>query len=146
MPAQPPESIGPSAESLADVGAALRRHREDLGLSMVRTAEMAGVSRVTLHRIERGSASVTAGAYANVATALGVALTVAADAGIAVARYPQLRLIAWNRADDAVITPDEAFNLYERNWRHVDQSRLSDQEQQLIDHLTRTVGQGHLLV
>ena len=38
---------------------------------MTTTAEAAGLSRVTLHRIERGEPAVTIGAYLNVITALG---------------------------------------------------------------------------
>jgi len=58
------------------------------------------------------------------------------------ADYPQLRLIAWNRRDDAPIAEEEAFALYERNWHYIDQSSLSADERQLIEHLVRAFGNG----
>lgn len=60
--------------------------------------------------------------------------------------YPQLRLLAWNLTEDAVLTPEQAFSLYERNWRHIDQSALCGAERRLIEDLIKTVGNGHLLV
>jgi len=58
------------------------------------------------------------------------------------ADYPQLRLIAWNRRDDASVGEEEAFALYERNWHYIDQASLSVDERQLIDRLMRTFGNG----
>lgn len=40
------------------------------------------------------------------------------------------------------ITGEEAFDLYENNWRFVDQDRLDPQERMMIDHLTRVYGHG----
>jgi hypothetical protein len=59
-----------------------------------------------------------------------------------ITEYPQLRLIAWNRRDDDLIEEDEALALYERNWRYVDRSQLTDKEQQLIDRLVIQYGNG----
>lgn len=56
--------------------------------------------------------------------------------------YPQLQLIAWNRSVDALIEDDEAFALYERNWRYVDEAALLPHERQLIEHLTQAFGHG----
>ena len=67
-------------------------------------------------------------------------------AGIAVSDYPQLQLLAWNLKKDAVISPEEALSLYERNWRHVDTAALTGSERELIDTLVGTVGKGSLLV
>jgi len=58
------------------------------------------------------------------------------------ADYPQLQLIAWNRRDDVPVEEEEAFALYERNWHYIDQASLSADEQQLIERLTRTFGNG----
>jgi hypothetical protein len=55
--------------------------------------------------------------------------------------YPNLSLIAWNRGD-AFLPASEAFALYERNWRHVDQSRLDEHERALLERLTRRFGEG----
>lgn len=59
-----------------------------------------------------------------------------------IAEYPQLRLIAWNRQDDDLIDAEEALAIYERNWRYVDQTQLTDKEQQLIDRLVILYGNG----
>jgi hypothetical protein len=59
--------------------------------------------------------------------------------------YPQLALLAWNRALRE-ISGEEAFALYERNWRFVDQESLTPQEAALIDRLTRRYGHGVLNV
>lgn len=113
---------------------------------MAETATAAGISRVTLHRIERGNPSVTAGAYANAVAELG--LRVAANpGGIRIGDYAQLSLIAWNHRPNDVLTDAEVLDLYERNWRHVDLSALSADEGALIEGLARAAGhEGRLLV
>lgn len=60
--------------------------------------------------------------------------------------YPQLRFIAWNRPGDQTISEEDAFALYERNWRFVDRKALDDRERDLIEKLTNDVGHGHLHV
>ncbi len=60
--------------------------------------------------------------------------------------YPQLRLIAWNRDPRDAITGEEAFDLYERNWRFIDEKALLPHECDLIDRLTREYGHGILHV
>jgi len=60
--------------------------------------------------------------------------------------YPQLQLIAWNRHKDDFIEEEEAFSLYERNWRWVEQASLSVDERRLIERLTRIYGHGVLNV
>ncbi|PWF43976.1 hypothetical protein C7C56_020145 [Massilia glaciei] len=56
--------------------------------------------------------------------------------------FPQLRLLAWNRRPTDTITGEEAFGLYENNWRFVDEEHLDPQERMLIDQLTRAYGHG----
>lgn len=60
--------------------------------------------------------------------------------------YPQLRLIAWNRQPVDAITGEEALDLYERNWRHVDHGAILPHERALIDRLVREYGNGILHV
>jgi hypothetical protein len=60
--------------------------------------------------------------------------------------YPQLQFIAWNRQKDDFIEEEEAFSLYERNWRWVEQASLSVDERLLIERLTRIFGHGVLNV
>ena len=69
-----------------------------------------------------------------------------ADKPIRIADYPQLKLIAWNRRADATLDEKEALALYERNWRHVEESALEAKERILIDRLVKTIGKGVLLV
>jgi transcriptional regulator with XRE-family HTH domain len=129
-------------------------------------AREAGITRVTLTRLEQGDPSVTAGTFLKVLDALSLADDlghVAADEDkrspneklrrrrvprtVRLGAYPQLMGIAWHLADkDMELTPEEAFALYERNWRHVDLDRLLPKERALIDGLTATVGKGVLLV
>lgn len=58
------------------------------------------------------------------------------------AEYPELALLAWNRDPACPIAAEEAFALYERNWRHVDTNRLTPREATLIRELTDPFGHG----
>ncbi len=60
--------------------------------------------------------------------------------------YPQLRLIAWNRAADDYLEEREAFGLYEENWRFIDTEQLASSERALIERLTEEYGGGILNV
>lgn len=165
MPAAAPPVSTDVAAELKGLGQRLRGHRKQLGVSAVTAAEAAGISRVTLHRIERGEPSVAMGSYWSAAMATGLTLRLvdprspagrdaAADleaaatlpARIALADYPQLRRLAWQRADDAEIEPHEAFALYERNWRHLDRPALTPREQTLLEALSARWGEGRFLV
>ena len=55
--------------------------------------------------------------------------------------YDNLRLIAWNRAG-RFMTRAEAFQLYECNWRHVDQTGMDAEERELIAQLAQEHGNG----
>jgi transcriptional regulator with XRE-family HTH domain len=151
-------SIGPTAQRQLDaLGQRIRARRKSLRVSATTAAEAAGMSRVTLHRIESGAASVTMGAYANAMAALGLTLDVALPAEhkpdvratpgrIRLADHPQLRRLGWHLPDSAELTPEEALNLYERNWRHVDRAGMDERESQLLEALIQGPGKGHLLV
>jgi len=65
------------------------------------------------------------------------------DALIDVREHPQLALLCWNRSD-RFVPAREAFALYERNWRFVDQARLTARERALIDRLAQRFGNGVL--
>lgn len=153
MPAASP-TLGPDQQvKLNLLGARLRDRRKDLGVTAVACAEAAGVSRVTLHRVEAGNPSVTIGAYSNVAAALGLHLVVPVlnlpdndRATVIVSDYPGLRGLAWQTDAGTEITETEALNLYERGWRHLDQEALTDRERAFIQHLADTYSHGALLV
>ena len=61
------------------------------------------------------------------------------------AEFPELKMLAWNRDAMCPIPAEEAFALYERNWRFVDQQRLTARERQLIHGLAKQFGRGVLL-
>ncbi len=160
MPAAAPTTATQAQTHLAALGQHIRRHRRLQRISATSAAEAAGLSRVTLHRIEHGEASVTMGAYMNVIDALGLAvhLTGAADTPLATAKaasvpqriilaaYPQLKQLAWQRQAGDVLTAQEALNLYERNWRHVDTAAMTAEEADLVRALAQQLGGGRLLV
>jgi transcriptional regulator with XRE-family HTH domain len=142
---------------LKRLGERIRAHRKRHRITATTTAEAAGMSRVTLHRIERGEPSVTVGAYLNALAALGLEIEVVdttaataravADvpATIRLADYPELGRLAWQiRADE--VTPEEALELYQRNWRHVDAARMEPRERDLVDALASKLRGGRLLV
>ncbi len=61
------------------------------------------------------------------------------------ADYPQLRFLCWNTRNPRELTPEEAFGVYELNWRHVEQENLTPREDALIEELTQKFGKGVLL-
>ena len=143
-------------ERLALLGERLRAVRKRQRVSAVAAAEAAGISRVTLHRIERGEPTVAMGAWMAAASVLGLAFDLphanAADEPIALpttirlADYPQLKKLAWQLHGVDELSPREALALYERNWRHVDRAALSEGEAALVALLSRELGGGRLLV
>ena len=165
MPAQAPAPTFTTARQLSALGNAIHARRKALGVNATHVAEAAGMSRVTLHRVERGEPSVTMGAYLNAAEALGLALTLLPQAAsgqtplahaemqrtatppgrIRIADFAELKLLAWHIPGAAELTPEEAFGLYERNWRHVAQDRLQPEERALIEQLRQRLGRGQIL-
>ena len=57
--------------------------------------------------------------------------------------FPELGMLAWNRDRARPIGREEAFELYERNWRHVDANSLTPEEADLIEDLTLEFGRGY---
>ena len=162
MPSSAPDLSHFAAARLLELGEAIRVHRKQLKISATSTAEAAGMSRVTLHRIEKGAPAVTMGAYVNALTVLGLEFTVRdknCPAGpaaspltertdrqgwipvrVALASYPQLRRIAWHLGEHEVLTPQEALTLYERNERHLDLAGMPLEERQLLEALRDVFG------
>lgn len=160
MPARPPPTSPAAIAQLKLLGERIRTRRKALGINATVTAEAAGMSRVTLHRIEKGEPAVTIGAYLNVLVALGLdfgiltpdqpADTVGDDATagwipvrIRLRDYPQLKRLAWQVHGTDALTPVEALGIYERNRRHLDLAALEPQERELIDALRRALGETH---
>jgi len=61
---------------------------------------------------------------------------------IKIIEYPQLRLLAWSLPHCDVMSGEDAFALYEREWRHVEKGQLQPHEHALIKQLTQEYGQG----
>jgi len=61
---------------------------------------------------------------------------------IVIRDFPQLALIAWNRRPDDEITGEDAFALYEANWRFIEEDRLQPRERDMIARLTEVYGHG----
>jgi transcriptional regulator with XRE-family HTH domain len=166
MPAKPPPSSEQSAAQLHALGEQLRARRKVLRVSSTAAAEAAGMSRVTLHRIEKGEPSVTAGAWANAMAALGMKLLARNDEDadatgaspqpkeladwipvrVRLADYPQLKALAWQVHGTDTLTPVEALGIYERNARHLDTAAMSPAEQALLQALRTGLGGGSAVV
>jgi transcriptional regulator with XRE-family HTH domain len=156
MPATAPPIAPGDQKRLALLGERIRTARKRQRVTTVAAAQAAGISRVTLHRIERGESTVAVGAWVAVATALGLSfdlLDAKAAAGttklpkkIRLRDFPQLKKLAWQLQGVDEVTPQDALDLYERNWRHLDRALLSNEEAALIDALSRELAGGRLLV
>lgn len=159
MPAKPPVNASITAAQLIALGQQIRAHRKSLRISATTAAEAAGISRVTLYRIEKGEPAVTIGAYMNTMAVLGLnfGLITPAElieshldvnregwmpARICLSDYPQLKQLAWQVHGSKTLSPIEAWDIYERNWRHMDANSLKKHEQQLIDALRSAFGGG----
>ncbi len=154
MPAAAPYTPENVLANLEALGETIRHQRKILGVNAQTVAQAAGISRVTLHRIEKGEPAVTIGAYINAAAAVGLHIYASrsneqVDAlqhntipvEIDLAAYPQLAKLAWQISSDTRLRPLEAWGIYERNWRHIDQAALTEQERRLIEALERAVGE-----
>ena len=158
MPAKSPINTNAATAKLATLGPQIRARRKALRVNATTAAQAAGMSRVTLHRIENGEASVTMGAYLNAMAVLGLDFGVlvppvaAAGRGehhakgwiparIRLAEYPQLERLAWHVHGIDELTPAEALGIYERNWRHLDSKAMEPRERHLVDALRLALGQ-----
>jgi transcriptional regulator with XRE-family HTH domain len=161
MPAKLPYASSAVTERIQILGGTIRAQRKNLHISAQATADCAHISRVTLHRIEKGEPSVTMGAYFTVLDALGLQIQTKSKAGlgeesqagpntsvipseIKLTEYPQLKQLAWHIHGLDALTPIEAFGIYDRNWRHLDATSLTPLEKCLIDALKRADAAGEL--
>lgn len=136
---------------LADIGQLIRQHRKSFKITANAVAQTAGISRVTLHRIEKGEPTVSMGAYLNVVSALDLQLQLSAEMNrgheangndvdtlpvrLSFSDYPQLKELAWHVQGADELSLVEAHSIYERNKRFLDIENLSDSEQKLIELL-----------
>ncbi len=145
-------------EPLKLVGEQIRAQRKTLKISATALSEAAGISRVTLYRIEQGEASVAVGAYAQVLDALGLKLAIEPahaqknqeikslalwiPARIELARYPALAQLAWQVNSSAALKPLEAWGIYARNAKHLDMQAMRPEEKQLWQALKAAFDEG----
>lgn len=142
----------------AEIGAYVKESRKALRVSVTTAAQVAGMSRVTWHRIERGATSVTVGALLSALAVLGLDVQLkshATDAHttctakdsipvtISLADYPQLKQLAWQVHGVDALSPQEALNIYERNWRHLDLDAMEPQERDLVAALEQVFAGEH---
>lgn len=149
------------SERALALGRTLRACRKAQRVTMAAAAEAAGMSRLTWHRIENGETGV---AWRFVLAAVNaVGLDIRADSAreraeadrttpavasgdwlplkIQPEEFPGLQRLAWQASPAPhTLTPREAWELYERNGRHLDQSRLVASERALIDALGQIYG------
>jgi hypothetical protein len=99
------------------------------------------------------------GAYLSAIDAVGLQLELRdsqtlpapADTGslperVRLAAFPQLKRLAWQLHDVDELSPADALNLYERNWRHIDRVNMEPTERALLQALVDQLGGGRLLV
>lgn len=172
MNPHPPTTISPSAAQLQALGQQLRARRKALRVSSTAAAEAAGMSRVTLHRIEKGEPTVAGGAWAQAMAALGMVLQARnaeekptndgnqckpvnfaewIPVRVRLQNYPQLKALAWQVHGTDTLSPAEAWGIYQRNARHLDMAAMSPTELALLQALrtglgggTRTIGTTHV--
>lgn len=65
---------------------------------------------------------------------------------VRLADFPQLERLAWQLHGVAELSPQDALNLYERNWRHIDPATMQPAERALLQALMEQLGGGRLLV
>ena len=141
--------------SAVRLGSEIRSRRKALGVSVTATAEISQVSRMTLHRIERGEASVNMAAYLRVLAALGLDFQLvdtslgatehrqnpaSIPVRVSLAAYPILKNLAWQVQGTDSLTPQEAWDIYDRNWRHAELDEAEAEELDLIESLLPVVG------
>lgn len=140
-------------DPLVAIGQHIRAKRKRLKVTAITVAQTAGISRVTLHRIERGEATVSVGSYIEVLWALGLRPTIedafispaerdaasalSLPARVVLAQYPQLKALAWHIPNAKEVSLLEAHSLYTRNKRFIDQKQLQTYERRLIENLRK---------
>ena len=88
-----------------------------------------GMSLRFLSELERGKEGASFGRVLQVAAALAVDLRATAGAVplIEIDRYPELRLLGWQRTGQRFIDERDALALYEANWSIGNSNALSGQ-------------------
>lgn len=155
-------TVQPNVQELAlAFGRTLRTCRRARRVTMAAAADAAEMSRLTWHRIESGETGVAWRFVLAAANAMGLEIrTTASDERPESARtapavasgdwlplkirleeFPGLQRLAWQVGSaPPTLTPRDAWELYERNGRHLDRSRLTVDETALIEALGQIYG------
>lgn len=130
------------------LGQTLRAARQRAGLTLEDLSGRTGLSLRFLSELERGKEGASLGRVLRVAAALGVDLQsrTVPDLMIEIDRFPELKLLSWQRSGERLIDEREALALYEANWRFVDGEHLISREADLIRQLAERHGHGVLNV
>lgn len=148
---------------LIRLGSQITARRKVLRVRAQSCAAAANISRVTLHRIEKGEPSVSMGAYLQVCEALGLHLALlplgqqvtensqnlSEDPDmphIRIKDYPQLKALAWQLNDEGYLTDAQVISIYERNKRFLDLDHIDDHERALMKSLIKNNGMEQLIV
>jgi len=136
--------------ALIKLGADLKVHRKRLGVTAEIAAKASGISRVTLHRIESGSAGASIGAVHQVASALGLELRLCdrnvqptngldtdgvVPLKIVIDRYPFLKSLCWHIPNQKVLSARETHDIYEKGSKFLQDGEVADEELRLIANL-----------
>lgn len=161
MPAKAPKLTKKPEQRLRELGQSLRDRRKALKINATVAAEAANISRITLYRIEQGEGSVAMGAYLSVISSLGLKMDLKDPLAsnisekearaklpqkIPIAKFKELKRLAWQLKKTNELTQKEALDLYERNWRHLNLKTLGRAEKKLIEMLLKAFGREKLLV
>lgn len=153
----------PNPPYLMRLGSQITARRKVLRVRAQSCAAAANISRVTLHRIEKGEPSVSMGAYLQVCEALGLHLALlplgqqatensqnlSEDPDmphIRIKDYPQLKALAWQLNDEGYLTDAQVISIYERNKRFLDLDHIDDHERALMKSLIKNNGMEQLIV
>ncbi|WP_290592463.1 helix-turn-helix domain-containing protein [Arenimonas sp. SCN 70-307] len=130
------------------LGRQLRQQRQSLGLTLEECARRTGLSLRLLSEMERGKEGVSIGRVVRYADSLGMDLQARPGeaARVDVERFPELKLLAWQRPGQRFLDERDALALYEANWRFVDSQHLIPREAELIRQLSQRHGAGVLNV
>ena len=135
-----------------NIGIAIKQERKRLNVTAEALSGASGISRVTLHRIEKGEGASSLNSYLAVFDALNLELTLAEKVKegsrqlnpddfipviIRLKDYPELKKLSWHITGRDYLKPFEAHAIYERNSRHFDENEMAESEKLLMANLNR---------
>lgn len=135
-----------------DIGKAIKQERKRLSVTAEALSGASGISRVTLHRIEKGEGASSLNSYLAVVDALNLEFTLTENVKdenrqlnqedfipvvVRLEDYPELKKISWHITGRDYLKPFEAHAMYERNARHLDEDNMTKREQLLMANLNR---------